>query len=77
MKQQVKRNFRIEVTPEEPLFPDDRNVEGWLAKCQDMQDNILRHVDGIENIDILYDDLEICEFCTAEWEEDETGMPEC
>lgn len=43
--------------------------------CEDIVEQIKRHVDGIDEVEIAYN--EICEFCGELWNEEASGRPRC
>lgn len=61
-------------TPEEisKQVEDDYN-----ERCQEIVDQIKRHVDNIGYVNIEYDTQIICSHCHRDWDEDEDGIPCC
>jgi len=95
MKIRRYSNFRLEVTPERNYHdrphldapasaPNMKMFRDFVlhVRCRDIEEAIKRHVDGIQNVSVIYDDEEVCEFCGYRWEEEETdpqfiGQPCC
>lgn len=49
----------------------------YIARCEEIKDQIKRHVDNVRSVEIDYDTQEICSHCGYEWELDEDGVPTC
>jgi len=65
-----RTNFRLEIFPQPPYFgkrSDERNRE----LCDEMVEQIKRHVDGVGSVEIVCD--EVCSHCGSRWEDN----PEC
>ena len=71
MKITLKENYRVVVEPNrsywnrgdlKELEEDKRNT------CESIVDDIKRHVDDIQSVDVEFDESEICEFCQRVWE---------
>lgn len=72
----TKVNFRVEVTPRAPgdlgicfIGGQTRTEEETRAICNDMIQQIRRHVDGIDSAVLVYDVEETCEHCGRQWTE--------
>ena len=64
-------NYRLTVTPYTRFMNDDQ----VQALCRTMKEDIKRHVDDVQGVDIEYD--EICVYCGFEPEPDRFGEPAC
>lgn len=85
LKKTIFENYRVEVSPDIWYGPSH---EKYLDALNDLKKDIVRHVDGIEDVSVQWDSKEVCEFCECEWElweeEDEKeeggfkkGIPVC
>lgn len=77
-----KSNYRVVVEPKTGPHYFSRTQESILAEeksaCEEMVEQIKRHVDMVGRIDVEYDTEEICSYCKLQWEVDEqTGEPQC
>jgi hypothetical protein len=78
----VKENIHIEVTP---YIWGSQDEDHAIDKCKQIIAGILRHVDDVEDCDVVWETNNYCEFCGAEWEVWEgqndpgypDGMPAC
>jgi len=55
----------------------ERRREMYAGICDDIADEIKRHVDNIGCVSVEHDTRYVCEYCGYEWEEDENGVPLC
>jgi len=81
-KRSYRENFRVEVTPRSPgdfgyasISGLQRTEEEALRTCEDIADQIRRHVDdlpsrGDRGVTVIWDDAGVCEHCGAMWTED-------
>jgi hypothetical protein len=78
MKKILKQNIRVEVIPSS-YFYLRYTEEDLLRICARIKNEIARHTDNWDSINIVWDSKEFCEFCGAEWEDatDENGVPGC
>ena len=67
-------NFRVEVTPRAPgdfgicfIGGQTRTEKETRDICNDMIQQIRRHVDGIDSAVLAYDVEETCEHCGRQW----------
>lgn len=84
-----KSNFRIIVEPKRlGDYGSIRTSDSFLRKpeqiekdyqrrCDDMVDQIKRHVDEVGDAYVDFDTESVCGHCGREWEIDETGEPVC
>ena len=84
MKIKARENFRVIVIPDEPWFLDkenlgmtDKNFAKWGSTCEQLVEEIKRHVDGYSDVYQDFDSKDICSFCQDTWEEDDDGCPVC
>ena len=90
MKVLRRENFRIEVIPRSPgdfgivrMTGIPRSEEKTERECQEIADQIRRHVDGLPSygrrgVDVLWDSYYVCKHCESEWTENSvtgTGGP--
>ena len=54
----VDRPLRRDVTPRD-----------WHDAAKDLQEDILRHCDGIDSSSLEFDTDDVCEFCGYDWTE--------
>ena len=76
MKIIEKSNFRVEVFAKDYNW---RNLtpEEETKACDDIVQQIERHVDNVGSVSTVWDTKELCEFCRYRWEIDERGVPVC
>lgn len=85
-----KSNFRVVVEPKRlgdfgmiKISDDhfgqtpDRIEKDYMARCKEIVDQIKRHVDEVDRIDIDFDTEEFCSHCNYGWELDENDVPLC
>ena len=84
MKIRARENFRVIVTPDEPWFLDkenlgmtDKNFAKWARTCEQIVEEIKRHVNGFCDVYQDSDSRDICSFCQETYEEDDDGCPVC
>lgn len=90
MKIIKKSNFRVVVEPRrlgdfgsvrisDNFFgKTEAQVEKeYQSRCNDIEEQIKRHVDNVGSVQVEYDTDEVCSHCGSPWEQDETGMPQC
>jgi hypothetical protein len=91
MKTTITENYRVIIYPRsigdfgwasispqaiEPNYI--KRQEMYKDKCEEIIDDVKRHVNNVGSVNIEYDSREICEFCKSDWEQDEvTGEPQC
>lgn len=68
VKKLIRENIRLEVTPGRLLYDDETEI---MKLCQGIKKQIVRHIDDIDEVNIIWDEKEICEFCKGEWEVNE------
>jgi len=80
-KKAHRENFRVEVYPRNPGDFGCGSISGctqtekeWEQACQDILDQIKRHVDGLPHRhavgDVVWDTIGVCSFCDRSWTED-------
>ncbi len=62
-----KCDFRIEVTP---FYHHETSEHEMLIICKDIENQIKRHVDEIDHVNVKYIVQTLCEYCGFVWEED-------
>jgi hypothetical protein len=84
-----KSNFRVLVEPKRlGDYGSIRTSDSFLRKpeqiekdyqrrCDDIVDQIKRHVDEVGDVSVDFDTESVCSHCGREWEEDENGEPVC
>lgn len=81
MKRTYRKNYRVVVLPQDPDNPRSATGLGrWQAEMSAMIEKaIRRHVDGVHDVIVEYDEAAYCSCCGREWEENpaEQGIPEC
>ena len=90
MKVSHRSNFRIIVTPKrlgdfgairvsDNFFgqSEERIEKDYMRRCDDIADQIKRHVDEVDSVEVNYDVEHTCSHCKYEWEVDENGTPIC
>jgi len=85
MKLTIKSNPRIIVEPKTRLFGIVLSDETQKRDLKEMQEQIRRHVDNVQDVRVEYDIDEVCSHCNLSWEvsEDNTdpnfpkGTPVC
>ena len=77
MKTTLKENYRVIVEPHYSLYlRGEEREDDARSTCESIVDEIKRHVDDIQSVDIIFDESEICEFCQTEWEVYDQDFPE-
>jgi len=76
MKKQIHKNYRVECRVSDYYEKRGDHKSLW-RELNALADEIKRHVDGAESVDIEFDEVVVCEFCNSEWEIDEDGCPCC
>jgi len=90
MKKVKAENFRVVVEPrglgdfgyvrtsDSFAYPKQKDQEKeYRNRCDDIIEQIKRHVDNIRCVEMLFDSEYICEHCGCIWGEDENGEPVC
>lgn len=90
LKKVYRSNFRVEVTPRSignfggfetqdwAVEPDDeRRAQLYERRCKDIEEQIKRHVDNVDRIDIRWDEEVFCAFCGEEWVPSDDGLSYC
>ena len=85
MKRKLKTNIRVEVIPKIYFWRKEGIEDKKLNACNQILQEIKRHIDDVEEINIEYDEEEACSFCGYDWDEVEEkkcdgwpkGMPLC
>lgn len=84
-----KSNFRVVIEPKRlGDYGSVRTSDSFLRKpeqiekdyqrrCEDMVEEIKRHVDNVAGVEVEYDTEEVCGHCGYEWIVDEDGTPNC
>lgn len=74
-------NFRVEVTPRAPgdygicfIGGQTRTEEETRSVCNDLIQQIRRHVDGIDSAVLVYDVEKTCEHCGWQWTEGDESL---
>ena len=78
MKIVKTENFRVVVEP--PMYTvirSDYTEKQYRSACDEIVQQIKRHVDNVQYVSTECDSKYICEYCGYTWEEDETGEPMC
>lgn len=75
MRIEIRENYRVEVTPD---FWCHGNPEAHAKDaCKKIAASISRHVDGVLDVGVRWDDRTVCSHCGRDWEEYEDGCPCC
>ena len=91
MKITKRDNFRVVVEPrglghlgwvrtsDSFLYPDEmERGKEYAARCEDICNDITRHVDNVGRVYVESDSQEVCSFCGRDWElDDDDGLPTC
>lgn len=78
MKQVKTKNYRVVVEPR--MYTYIRRYlteEQYRRVCNEIIEQIKRHVDDVLDVQIEFDSEYTCEYCENTWEEDENGEPMC
>ena len=71
-------NFGFVSMSDSMIEPDEeKRNKRYLEICKEIEDNIKRHIDNVDNIVITHDVDELCEHCGYAWEVDSDGIPMC
>jgi hypothetical protein len=70
-------NYRVVVEPVTHVYGIKLSADTIKRDCQEIANQIKRHVDNIEHISVEFDTKITCSHCGYEWEVDETGLPQC
>ena len=68
-KEEKIENIRVEVTAR-PFIVTDRTVDSEIRACQDIVDQIHRHVDDVGAATIEMDTNYVCSHCGEPWTEE-------
>ncbi len=79
MKITMRDNYRVVIRPAEssrrPVGRTNEEEEHYhkhiAAECKQILDDVIRHVDNVETVDIEWDSTDRCNFCERIWEADE------
>jgi len=91
MKKTIRENFRIIIEPralgdygyvhtsDRLFYPDEeKRAKAYQDRCEDIEEQIKRHVDDVGYVRIECDKKVVCTYCGWGWEIDEgTGQPFC
>lgn len=69
-----RTNFRVVVEPETRIY--GIRLDRVERECENIVDQIKRHVDGVHSAYVEHDTEVVCSHCGYEWEE-EDGIPQC
>lgn len=84
-----KSNFRVLVEPKrlgnygsvrtsDNFLRTEQQVEkDYQRRCDEIVEQIKRHVDDVDSANVEYDSDPVCSLCGSPWEQDENGMPLC
>jgi hypothetical protein len=84
-----KSNFRVVVEPKRLgdyggirtsdsfLRKPDQIEKDYQRRCDEIAEEIKRHVDNVGSVEVNYDTEEVCGHCQREWEVDDEGCPTC
>jgi hypothetical protein len=75
-------NYRVVVDPRHPAWYDfcrgDADYERHFKKtCENIVEQIKRHVDDVGFIEIKHDVVATCEYCERPWTEDDPNYNQC
>lgn len=78
MKKTIRDNYRIIVEPHlgYQLDSGDKNHNYNVSICEDIIEQIERHVDDVDYLTAEWDEQSHCTLCGNEWEE-KNGVPTC
>lgn len=65
MKKLLRENLHVDVEPAEGY---DRSEEGIIGICEGIKEQVLRHIDDVASVSIVWESLPICSFCGGTWE---------
>ena len=90
MKVTKKDNYRVIIEPrglgnygfasisDHAIEPDEtKRNQRYKELCEEIVDDVKRHVDSVGSVYVDFDTTEICEYWGYEWETDENGCPVC
>ena len=83
MKVIVRDNYRVEVSLKDPYVftkwesNTDKVHKLNIGICEDIVNDIKRHIDNVGYVSVAFDEHETCEHCGYSWEEEEDGTPMC
>ena len=82
-------NYRVVITPrrigdfgfvrvsDSFVEKDSERVhKRYINICEGIVQEVNRHVDGVEDVEVCHDILETCEYCYYEWNATEDGLCE-
>ncbi len=87
-KLERKSNFRVIVEPKrlgdfgsirvsDSFFRNEAQIEkDYIRRCNEIVEQIKRHVDEVDSVQVEYDVDTVCGYCGREWEVEE-GLPTC
>jgi hypothetical protein len=64
-----KENIHVEVTAKSPLWGCPKE-SAQLSDCENMIEQINRHVDGVGDVRVAWDEVAYCSACGSKWTED-------
>jgi hypothetical protein len=68
MRVKEKFNIRVEVEPDDGRWVAKTERE-LMRDCEEIADQIKRHVDGVRYVSVQFDVHEKCEHCGSNWTE--------
>ena len=75
MKKSILENYRVVVEP--ARFYRFESDDDKKRTCEDIAEQIKRHVDGIDYVVAEWDTRYVCSHCGRNWEVDDLGVPVC
>ncbi len=76
MKKTLIKNYRVVIEPNYSLYlRDEEREEDARRTCESIIEDIKRHVDDVDSVELDYEENEICEFCKEEWEVYDRDFP--
>lgn len=64
-----KQDIRVEVTARSPFWGRFKE-QAEIDACEEMVEQIKRHVDGVGDVRVTWNDVGLCAGCGAKWTED-------
>ena len=82
MKKTISENFSVKV--EADIFPYNIRQHGRQGvaeeekkRCEEIIEQIKRHIDNTECVELTCETKDICTLCGGDWDEYEDGKPSC
>lgn len=67
MKKILRENIHVDIAPLSHGYFE----EGIIKICKGIKEQILRHIDDVASVSVVWEGRSICGFCSRDWEVNE------